>query len=608
MPEKNNLQSFYRPLTKEWSDVIDADFDKNAFATNPYESRFTNKPFVEKYLKDTFGEEFANSYVDKSDPIYKAASKGDLGPYKAYQGYLQDKGLVPRNTPSIGAELEDWVQRNNRLVSGPNRLYNLIEDAPMSSSSDEFFTNLQGAEHDVFSHSYPERFFGPVDKTIPGVAGVDEVLANFLDPFLGRSGVQNVPDPPFATNRLPNPVGQDIPGAAPDTYTDHPYGPVKAEKWEANLRGKGLPGEDRFNKMLQSGLGSRESDSARVDLEANALEDTFIRDYHKSLGVDMTNYGRPSWWTRNQFAGETPDFFELGQRRFPEMSIQQPTSGAKLLAAMYGQKPPVEEYKLNSNVYNRAVSQSYLPYAHDVAKSQKLTKYDVAKQGIKDYITSQIDNPDLDISEGFIEDSLGRQALREFVNNSYFVDPDAPVTDVPNSNWRGRLGELYGNSLFKNPVPETKLGRILNPIKGNIRGATGGLGWSFLAPEVAEKTKEGDYKGAGIAFGRDVGAGMAVEQLLKLAGKGAMHYAPTTAIKAAPYVMGTLGSVVPTLLGAGIFSQGRDDSLLDQATRAIPDVKVGNFEISNNPETDIGKRSLDFLTGKANQLISRFRN
>ena len=57
-----------------------------------------------------------------------------------------------------------------------------------------------------------------------------------------------------------------------------------------------------------------------------------------------------------------------------------------------------------------------------------------------------------------------------------------------------------------------------------------------------------------------------------------------------------------------LFTAEFDDSLVDQATRAIPDVKVGNFEISNNPETDIGKRSLDFLTEKANQLISRFRN
>ena len=136
MSENNQLQSFYRPLTKEWSDVIDADFAKNTFATNPYEYRFANKPAVEKFLKDTFGEEFANSYVDKTDPIYIAASKGDLGPYKAYLGYLQDKGLVSRNTPSIGAELEDWVQRNNRLVSGPNRLYNLID--PLNKLNTDF--------------------------------------------------------------------------------------------------------------------------------------------------------------------------------------------------------------------------------------------------------------------------------------------------------------------------------------------------------------------------------------------------------------------------------------------------------------------------------------
>ncbi len=53
----------------------------------------------------------------------------------------------------------------------------------------------------------------------------------------------------------------------------------------------------------------------------------------------------------------------------------------------------------------------------------------------------------------------------------------------------------------------------------------------------------------------------------------------------------------PTAIGAQLWGQGQEDSTLDQATEAMPDLQVGQFGISNNPETDIGKRTGDFLTG-----------
>ena len=43
------------------------------------------------------------------------------------------------------------------------------------------------------------------------------------------------------------------------------------------------------------------------------------------------------------------------------------------------------------------------------------------------------------------------------------------------------------------------------------------------------------------------------------------------------------------------YNQGQDESVLNQATEAMPDIKIGQFGINNNPETDIGKRALDFL-------------
>jgi len=53
----------------------------------------------------------------------------------------------------------------------------------------------------------------------------------------------------------------------------------------------------------------------------------------------------------------------------------------------------------------------------------------------------------------------------------------------------------------------------------------------------------------------------------------------------------------PTAIGAQLWGQGQEGSALDQATESMPDLQVGQFGISNNPETDIGKRTGDFLKG-----------
>jgi len=35
----------------------------------------------------------------------------------------------------------------------------------------------------------------------------------------------------------------------------------------------------------------------------------------------------------------------------------------------------------------------------------------------------------------------------------------------------------------------------------------------------------------------------------------------------------------------------------------MPDIQIGRFGISNNPETDIGKNALDFLGNKVSQIF-----
>jgi|TARA_E500000331_G_scaffold324787_1_gene341377 hypothetical protein len=81
------------------------------------------------------------------------------------------------------------------------------------------------------------------------------------------------------------------------------------------------------------------------------------------------------------------------------------------------------------------------------------------------------------------------------------------------------------------------------------------------------------------------------------ADKGGFMSGPTplgrqAVLRGIPFLSKYVGT---PLMGAQIFNQGQDESVLNQATEAMPDIQIGQFGINNNPETDIGKRALDFL-------------
>ncbi len=62
----------------------------------------------------------------------------------------------------------------------------------------------------------------------------------------------------------------------------------------------------------------------------------------------------------------------------------------------------------------------------------------------------------------------------------------------------------------------------------------------------------------------------------------------------------------PLLVGSQLFGQGQEGSVLDQATEAMPDLQVGQLGISNNPETDIGQRSGDFIINQLGNAGEKF--
>tara|TARA_B100001250_G_C19778264_1_gene780624 strand:- start:169 stop:1875 length:1707 start_codon:yes stop_codon:yes gene_type:complete len=553
------------PIPKEWADILNPDVSSsNRWLENPYQLRYAGNPLVEKFIADTY--KGRTNLVDKRDKVYRAASEGDLQPYIDHQKYLKDKGILPESARSVGDVNTRWADKSELSpafydVSG----FEL-------TSPNAYADQIRLFEHDAFSHAYPDLYFGKVAKKVPFVSAADEVRANFLDPFLGRSGVAGQADPKFRTDKLPNPLGENIEGASP--YR------VGERFWESDLRSRGLSSEGLWNSRLRNALRNQ----GRVGDEVFPLEGRFKRQYDDSILPPGPRFdpqtGKPIPGMESPFVlgpKSNPDFAKAARARFPETSMQEvvPARFAAertkqrmdFLKKIFGDELPVDkELNLNPGVYKRVVQKGFLPYAHDLAKAQKLTKYNMAKAGLKNFIDRNY------MSDDFMAGSLGLNQLRDFSDNSYFsLDPVTMGGQVLKNNWRGGVV---------------------------------GAGASLLNPEVANRAKEDDYIGATKEFGKDVAIGGLTEASLKGLGGLGMKFAPGFTKAAAPYVGTTLGVVGPGVVGAGIFSQGRDDSLtnvvVDKAANYVPGLKA-------DPDTDIGKRAGDFLANQARNVWSKVR-
>ena len=508
------------PNPGEWDYILDpASSRNNRWLENPYQLRYADNPLVEKFLADTY--KGRTNLVDKRDKVYRAASEGDLQPYIDHQKYLQDKGILPESARSVGDINTRWANKSELSPAFYDTNYSFIAEPA------DYAREINLFEHDAFSHAYPDRYFGKVAKTVPFVSAADEVRANFLDPFIGRSGIAGKDDPPFRTDTLPNPLGKNIEGASPYRVGDR--------FWQSDLRSRGLASEDYWNRSIRNSLRS----DGRVGQEVEPLEGRFKRQYDDSVLPPGPRFdietGRQIPGMESPFVlgpKSAPDFAKAARARFPEISMQDVTSKEqKLLASIFGDKKPVnKELGLNPGVYKRVVQEGFLPYAHDLAKAQRLTKYDMAKAGLKNFIDKNY------MSDDFVEGSMGWEKLRDFGDNSYFMKtPFGMAADVAKDNWRGGLA---------------------------------GTGVSLLNPEIAKKVKEGDLTGAGKEFGKDVGAGILTEAGLKGLTRAGMYAAPNLTAKAAPFVGGAMNIAGPGLVGAGLFSQGQDDSLTDLAAKA----------------------------------------
>ena len=124
--------------------------------------------------------------------------------------------------------------------------------------------------------------------------------------------------------------------------------------------------------------------------------------------------------------------------------------------------------------------------------------------------------------------------------------------------------DIWTNTYFA-ASPDMAAAKLLSE---NWRGGVVGAGASLLNPEVAKRAKEGDYLGATHEFGKDVGIGALTEAGIKGLTRAGMYTAPNLTAAVAPFVGGAMNVVGPGIVGAGLFSQGQDDSLTDLAAKA----------------------------------------
>ena len=534
LPTDKTDKFWQYPINKEFESILDPDVSRNTWSDNPYKKRFAGNPAVENFLIENKG------LGELGDVIYSEAAKGNLDPYIQYQQRLKNEGILPNSAEKIYKVGKEWMDEQGFGGTNFEPGENAFNSSDPAGLADAF-------EHEAFSHAYPEKYFGRVDKSIPEgfprITAAEEMRASFLD--------------------------KTFAGGDNDFY------------------------EDIFERDLGTEGGNYEPGFG-IQREADTFADLYVQ---KNLKNPIKNKSR-----RNELAETKPlrgskdlpkEFKTIGPEVYLEDMGREPdpytgyssddyyplTVDQQFRAAALKRFPGIDMYDQQGNfnprfkegVYESLVDDNLEPYVADVRKAQQVGLFDRAKSGLIKYLKDQTKESTDANNAKYIKNQS--DLLRNLYDNSYFaVSPDMVAAKFLADNWRGGVV---------------------------------GAGASLLNPEVAKRAKEDDYIGATKEFGKDVAIGGLSEAALKgLSGFG-MKYAPQATQAVAPYVGGALNVIGPGVIGAGLFSQGRDDSLtdvlVDKAAKYVPGLKA-------DPETDIGKRVGEFLSKQAGNIYSRIRD
>lgn len=154
-------------IVSDFESILNPNASQNTWLETPYVERYANNPKVQEFLTNK-----QDLLQRRGDYIQSEAAKGNLDPYVKHVGWLKKQNLFPSDAESA------YTIGNNFLKT--YGLGNL-------NTNNAKETNVGGLfAHDAFSHAYPEKYMGVVDKTLPNaLTAADESRATLIDESLG---------------------------------------------------------------------------------------------------------------------------------------------------------------------------------------------------------------------------------------------------------------------------------------------------------------------------------------------------------------------------------------------------------------------------------------
>lgn len=213
-----------------------------------------------------------------------------------------------------------------------------------------------------------------------------------------------------------------------------------------------------------------------------------------------------------------------------------------------------------------------------------------------------------DLAIGKAADQSRRASINSSLKKGGIILPgeDAFSADAPQAtrtaakNWLSKnrqamidAAEAFDPELARKVAQEFEGGSMLalDPLTPAIKQAyklfksnkTGALLGAIQDPQVVDRLDQGDVKGAAVTTGKNALTGALIQQGL------------TSAAKALPSLAPIIKAAGPLVAGAGFFAEGRTDGFVDKAVNVLDRRVNANLPTRNDPETDIGKRSGDWI-------------
>lgn len=160
-------------IVSDFEPILNPNASQNTWFETPYVERYTNNPKVQEFLANK-----QDLLQRRGNYIQSEAAKGNIDPYVKHVGWLKKQNLFPSDAESA------YTVGNTFLKT--YGLGNL-------NTYDAKETTVGGLfAHDAFSHAYPEKYMGVVDKTLPNaLTAADESRATLIDESLGIGFGQN---------------------------------------------------------------------------------------------------------------------------------------------------------------------------------------------------------------------------------------------------------------------------------------------------------------------------------------------------------------------------------------------------------------------------------